>query len=385
MLQSSSYEWAGLPDHLRTASAGFRGTRAGAAPSPKFVPIRSINQPSRYLENFKQQLTASPPAPASPVAEEAIPPPAYEAAAAAGTHHQQYVAEGQVGDFVLTKEGPIEQEKYFQTGAGSYTVKEEWDEEDMSEPFFAPQQDWDPTKSAPPQHGAPEAAQLQVQKLENIWDKPATTAKPFVTPNFAPPPLHHLWYEIPQTVPEPREAPASKAIFPWETKPRQVSRVFADPAAPAVADEKAKRADVPPPPPVGLATAARTETEAPLKQVFPWEAKPRTVTRVFAGDDGPQLQPESREESVDDDLPRSVSGSEDSFASFASRENKWDTDPAIRDYVLGLRRRKSQTPDDIAAIPGALDVTPVPVRRAPPAWVADEGAADEETEPEWVR
>lgn len=309
------------------------------------------------------------------------------------THHQQYVAEGQVGDFVLTKEGPVEQEKYFQTGLASYTVKQEWDEEDMSEPFFAPQQEWNPTKSAPPQHGAPEAAQLQVQKLENIWDKPTVAAQPFVAPNFAPPPLHHLWYEIPQTAPEPREAPSSKAIFPWETKHRQVSRVFTDPAP--VAEEKATRVEVPPPPPpppVGLATAARTETDAPLKQVFPWEAKPRTVTRVFAGEDAPPSQPQqpgAREESVDDDLPRSVASSDgDSWASFASRDNKWDTDPAIRDYVLDLRRRKSQAPDDLAAIPSALDeippVTPVPIRRTPPAWVADEAGEDDETEPEWV-
>jgi len=52
-----------------------------------------------------------------------------------------------------------------------------------------------------------------------------------------------------------------------------------------------------------------------------------------------------------------------------------------------LRRRKSQVPDDLAAIPGALDevppATPVPARRAPPAWVADEAGDDEETEPEW--
>jgi len=147
----------------------------------------------------------------------------------------------------------------------------------------------------------------------------------------------------------------------------------------------------PPPPPVGLATAARTETDVPLKQVFPWEAKPRTVTRVFAGEDAPpapQPQPGAREESVDDDLPRSVASSDgDSWASFASRDNKWDTDPAIRDYVLDLRRRKGQAPDALAAIPGALDeippVTPVPTRRTPPAWVADEAGEDDETEPEW--
>jgi len=305
---------------------------------------------------------------------------------------------------VLTKAGPVPQAQYFQTGAGSYHVHQHGkphspqQKPDSGTPTFsAPQQNWDPTKTAPPQHGAPEADKLHVQTYLNEWDRPNGSSGLFVAPAIAPPPLHHLWYDIPQTSPEPQEAPPSKLLFPWETKPRQVARVFTAStiSEPGVSnkDDSSSTRDDPQSPVVGpIGFAPARSQEAPLKPVFPWEEKPRTVTRVFASD-SPQIQPElqpedtSQDESYGDDLPRSMIGSDEgeSWKRFTSRENKWDTDPAIRDYVLGLRRRKSQAPSDVPVIPGALDeippVTPAPIRRAAPAWVADEGGEEEDEEP----
>ncbi|KAF8536925.1 hypothetical protein BDD12DRAFT_260268 [Trichophaea hybrida] len=396
---------SGVPDSSRTQAPSDR--------DPKFVPIRSIDQPSRYHENFIPEGTAEEPVSPTPqtssrhnIIEEGNPPP-YDSDSEPPTHHQQYATEGNIGEYVLTNEGPVPQAQYFQTGAGSYHVFQQGktaspQPEIAAEAgtFSAPRQNWDPTKTAPPQHGAPEADQLHVQTYLNEWDRPDGSSGLFVAPAIAPPPLHHLWYDIPQASPEPQEAPPSKLLFPWEAKPRQVARVFSaptvsEPGTSNKEDNSSTRED-PQSPVVGPVGFPPSRTQAAsLKPVFPWEEKPRTVTRVFANDDSPQIQPEVQsedtgyDENYGDDLPRSMVGSDEgeSWKRFTSRENKWDTDPAIRDYVLGLRRRKSLAPDDVPIVPGALDeippVTPAPIRRTAPAWVADEGGEEEEEISEW--
>ncbi|KAI5793530.1 nucleotide-diphospho-sugar transferase [Pyronema domesticum] len=272
------------------------------------------------------------------------------------THYEQY-RQGHVPEHVLTKEGLIAQDQYFQTGRGSYYV--ERNPSRIAHPktpspqptvprravFSAPTNNWDPTKSAPPQHGQPEAAKLHVQLYENAWDKPLplrSSAEPMMAQNFAPPPLQHLWYDLPQG----EEKPSANAIFPWENKPRQS----------------------------------------------------RTVSRVFHDDPvaAPVPVHQEEEEYEDrDDLPRSMvdsrdSDSQDSWAGFQTRENKWDTDPAIRDYVLGLRKRKGGLPADINIVPGAgageesevPPVTPAQVRRLQPSWTQDENGSDGNEEEE---
>lgn len=383
---------------------------------PKFVPIRSIDQPSRYHENFaaaeQQRIAAQ--QQQQEEDQEPAPPTYYEAQKQ--THYEQY-RQGHVPEHVLTKEGLIAQDQYFQTGRGSYYV--ERNPSRIAHPktpspqptvprravFSAPTNNWDPTKSAPPQHGQPEAAKLHVQLYENAWDKPLplrSSAEPMMAQNFAPPPLQHLWYDLPQG----EEKPSANAIFPWENKPRQVSRVFHQPGQQqpqqqvTVMHTMVEELSRPAPP-------MPSSVEASLKPVFPWEEKSRTVSRVFHDDPvaAPVPVHQEEEEYEDrDDLPRSMvdsrdSDSQDSWAGFQTRENKWDTDPAIRDYVLGLRKRKGGLPADINIVPGAgageesevPPVTPAQVRRLQPSWTQDENGSDgnEEEEgqevEEWVR
>ncbi|CCX17447.1 Similar to Glycogenin-2; acc. no. O15488 [Pyronema omphalodes CBS 100304] len=167
---------------------------------PKFVPIRSIDQPSRYHENFaaaeQQRIAAQ--QQQQEEDQEPAPPTYYEAQKQ--THYEQY-RQGHVPEHVLTKEGLIAQDQYFQTGRGSYYV--ERNPSRIAHPktpspqptvprravFSAPTNNWDPTKSAPPQHGQPEAAKLHVQLYENAWDKPLplrSSAEPMMAQNFAP-------------------------------------------------------------------------------------------------------------------------------------------------------------------------------------------------------
>ena len=330
---------------------------------PKFVPIRSIDKPSRYLENFTTH-----------------------------HHYERFKSQGSLGDFVITKHGRVAQDEYFQTGANTYTIRKHArppthdKTAGPGQPFHAPQSHWDPTKSAPPQDGAPEANKLTIQPYPNAWDSRVSTS-PFVATTFAPPPRHHLWYDIPEAT-KPQEAP--KTVFPWEEKPRhRVTRVFMDDPQSIHEDpfEGSQQEWTPPAPewstqePEHVAAAA----EPPLKPLFPWEQKPRTVTRVFADDESTSSNHDSSEH--DDDTASEVSTEGNEWRRFVSRENRWDTDPAIRDYVLGLRKRQHQAigeaPPLLIARGEVPPITPAPLRRAAPTQAkAEQHEAPEE--PEWV-
>ncbi|KAA8905770.1 nucleotide-diphospho-sugar transferase [Sphaerosporella brunnea] len=289
-------------------------------------PIRSIDQPSRSQENFTH------------------------------SHYEKFKADGKLGEFVMTKDGPVAQSKYFQTSTETYHIQEYYPdgkpiseniaaaEEKMAaakqepEQFVAGIQHWDPTKSAPPQHGAPEADKLRIVQYQNEWDKPSSA--PFVAPTFAPPPKQHLWYEVPGASTQ-QDAPA-KTIFPWESKPRHVTRVFRDVIPPA------------PQPPV--------EELVEEEEVFYDSEEGESTTDPTEADE-------------------TLVGAEE-WKNFVSRENKWDTDPAIKDYVLGLRKRRSQAsepPVSPAVLAEVPPITPNPLRQAAPAVVETET----EQEPEW--
>lgn len=338
-------------------------------------PIRSIDQPSRSQENFTH------------------------------SHYEKFKADGKLGEFVMTKDGPVAQSKYFQTSTETYHIQEYYPdgkpiseniaaaEEKMAaakqepEQFVAGIQHWDPTKSAPPQHGAPEADKLRIVQYQNEWDKPSSA--PFVAPTFAPPPKQHLWYEVPGASTQ-QDAPA-KTIFPWESKPRHVTRVFRDvipPGPQPPVEELVEEEEVFYDSEEGESTTDPTEVtpaheEPPLRALFPWEQKPRTVTRVFAHDTTPQARsrPDAAPKYVAGEADETLVGAEE-WKNFVSRENKWDTDPAIKDYVLGLRKRRSQAsepPVSPAVLAEVPPITPNPLRQAAPAVVETET----EQEPEW--
>jgi glycogenin glucosyltransferase len=353
-------------------------TEVVVAREPQFVPIRSIDQPSRSQENFTH------------------------------SHYEKFKADGMLGEFVMTKEGPVAQAKYFQTSTDTYHIQEyhpdgkpvsendepEAPKEKVPGPFVASRQHWDPTRSAPPQHGAPEADKLRIKSYENEWDKPRSSN--YVAPAFAPPPKQHLWYDMPGASTQ-AGAPPAKTIFPWEAKPRQVTRVFNDviPAAPEPQAEEpeVEEEEVYYDSEEGESSADPTEiiqapVEPPLRTIFPWEQKPRTVTRVFAQDVSPQVRrapaAAAPEYDVADEADEALVGTED-WKNFVSRENKWDTDPAIKDYVLGLRKRRSQAsepPVSPAVLAEVPPITPNPLPRVAPAADVETEA---EQEPEWVR
>lgn len=190
---------------------------------------------------------------------------------------------------------------------------------------------------APPVDSAPEANKFPRQFYQNEWDNPPPTRPAVTAPVVQAPP------------------PAQKR----RTESRQPTRA----------------------PP----------KEAPLKQIFPWENKPRTTTRVF--DDDVQNQ-EDEDESEESDEEGTTEGSqaeerddeggeeaeEDPITVEESKawktyiqENEWDAIPGIQDYVSDLKRRHTQG-EGIPRIPGyfiplisqerpSLPVTPNPVRR----------------------
>jgi len=129
---------------------------------------------------------------------------------------------------------------------------------------------------------------------------------------------------------------------------------------------------------------AAAAAEPSLKPLFPWEQKPRTVTRVFADDESTSSNHDASEH--DDDTASVVSTEGNEWRRFVSRENRWDTDPAIRDYVLGLRKRQHQAigeaPSFLIARREVPPITPAPLRRAAPTQAkAEQHEAPEE--PEW--
>lgn len=366
--------------------------------STKFVPIRSIDQPSRFQK-------PAPEVAASLVYEEPL----------RLTHHEQWISKGMLENIVMTKEGPVSQEQFFQTGARTYYIQEYGPDgnikfkgaastrpEGRPVTFAAPRQHWDPTRSAPPMHGAPEADNFNLRPFQNQWDNPKPS-KNFVAPNFAAPPKQHIWYDIPKSE-------AQKPVFPWESKARHTTRVFQEdpeseielwsaeveveqpkPAYRAMPSQQAKPQPQPRAmPPATQAMQAPSTVGAPLKALFPWEEKPRTVTRVFAGEAynpaimyepmyaGKETEEEEDEEpeEVYDDQPADA----DSWGWFSSRENKWDTDPAIRDYVLGLKRRKIVSADVPLGISEV--VSSPPIGRSGPTWPS--GNFDDDQDEEWV-
>jgi glycogenin glucosyltransferase len=280
------------------------------------------------------------------------------------SHYQDYLYRGRIEDFVKSEDGFVPQEKYYQLGVDSSHIQEEWPApEEIPQPTAAAF--WDPVNSAPPQYGAPEAGQLQIENYTNAWDSPNKAARPFVAPAFATVPEQHLWYDAPQSASKLQGAAPSKSIFPWEEKPRSVTRIF--PVASTeefviARTEHPSKDDL-------LAAAVRPDVRehhayvAP-RPLFPWEMKPRTVTRVF-----------------NDVIPTGVNDHTDYQGD--EYENKWDTDPAIRDYVVGLNRRKSQPPVSAPVAPSTVkEELPAPVRRVASTWTTDEGA--EENGQKWV-
>lgn len=270
---------------------------------PLFVPIRSIDAPSRFRENFKPRSNSGS-APSTPPNVDNR------------THYEQNL-HGNPPDPVMTPEGWVPQIQWFRTGINSYHIQEytengvplpvdpelvrqlsgktieniidEIDSEaGIYRSFRAPQAEWDPTRSAPRIGGAPEAPNLRIESYPNEWDAPyksMTHSRP--------------WYEVPAS---------QNPVFPWERQTRTVTRVFGDephPLLPAI-------------------VSARQRVE------------------------------EEEEDHIEEDTAENQPI--DDFDEF---ENKWDTDPAIRDYVYTLQHQDAT----IAQAVQPVDAVPAPAIR----------------------
>lgn len=327
----------------------------------KFVPICSIEPSQENTQPESKSLFQEiDPAPRAELPPQRIIIGSGATTDGPPTHYQHYISEGRLEEFVLTRGGPISQDRYFRTGAWTYYVQQCGPDgkpiisEGVQKPgklFHA----WDPTKFAPPQNGAPEADRLYVQVYENEWDQKDGGSEPFIAPEFSPPSKLHLWYDIPPA----GQAPTSKPIFPWEEKPRRVSRVFHDSTADEADCTHEDEQDLLIRDPVVSADNSDAFNHHHLKPVFPWETRPRTVTRVFAGEEGSASdQPNEYDEQVEE-YDEDVVEEGGKWGRFPTRENRWDTDPAIRDYVLGLRRHKSQVPRKAALSRDSVEAVPI--------------------------
>lgn len=145
----------------------------------------------------------------------------------------------------------------------------------------------DKARSAPPVDSKPEAPNFPQQTYEMSQDPGL-----FVAPTTYPEPPKDLWYEVPKS--PPKEEPL-KPIFPWELRPRRITRVFAE--------------DLPPPKPKAPSPPLATDVETQ-----PDESAPVTPTAPLA--------------------------SPDPWSGYTTT-NAWDEIPQIQEYVRRFVRRRS--------------------------------------------
>ncbi|CUS06973.1 unnamed protein product [Tuber aestivum] len=261
-------------------------------------------------------------------------------------------------DVVDTPQGPVDQAQFFQTGPATYQVsdvqtgtsvprsssppRQQEQQAPPAMPFSTPYYNWDPSRSAPPADSAPEANRFPRQFYPNEWDNPAPA---FKTPAPALPQGQKRWFENREKTPEPPQEPPLRQIFPWENKPRTTTRVFADD------------------PPVDEHTEELEDDEEEEDE-----------------------EEEEEEEKVQEEQEPPITKEEATAWRTFVQENEWDAIPGIQDYVSDLKRRGSHVVQSLEAsprIPGyfvplvsqerpSLPVTPNPINRRAAQWTAEE-------------
>ncbi|KAJ8110154.1 hypothetical protein OPT61_g6929 [Boeremia exigua] len=182
----------------------------------------------------------------------------------------------------------------------------------------APVMEWDATKFEPPAQSKPEAANFPSETYVFNDSKQL-----FKAPAAYPEPPRDMWYQVPETKPEPYQPP--KPIFPWEKEPSRPkpTRIFAEDYPP-----KPTPAPVPAPAPIPADEVSEFEASPPTSQSATthhenaqdqWtRAKPTRVWR----DDPPDFKPRTAEES---------------WQAFSHNSaNAWDSVPGIDSYVRSI-------------------------------------------------
>lgn len=202
------------------------------------------------------------------------------------------------------------------------------------------------SRSSPPTRTEPEARHLPFMMYTNEWDRQPEQSKMTIVSAPTPPPVERVRHRISVKIQEPVKEPEMKPIFPWEKKPRQTSRVFAD--------------------------------EIPVL------------------DDDDDYEGSQATEDILEDTNRDTEEWRD-----YTRENQWDSVRGIQEYVSGLKRHQTHTFQSVEPSPRILGnvailderpplpVTPAPIRRTGPHWLsAEEGkfpsAAGIPSQEDWV-
>ncbi|KAJ5084593.1 hypothetical protein NUU61_009172 [Penicillium alfredii] len=214
--------------------------------------------------------------------------------------------------------------------------------------FEAPKVEWDASREPPPLNSKPEGISLQ-QKTYIMSEDPNL---------FQPPPSYpeapkNMYYQVPETKPEPTKV---TQVFPWEHRAPKPTRIFADEhpvPEPSPQDEPVSSPPAQPVPTQALYT--RAPYEPPTAS---WES----YTRSNAWDEDPQIQ--RYIESIQQARcarTQVISGS--STSSTSSHPSVPSSTSTVTGPPSGIRPSIKLTDFPTEVERPSLPVTPAPIRR----------------------
>ncbi|KAF2202383.1 nucleotide-diphospho-sugar transferase [Delitschia confertaspora ATCC 74209] len=194
--------------------------------------------------------------------------------------------------------------------------------------FSAPEMEWDATKFAPPTDAKPEAVDFPTQTY--VFNESKDLFQP---PPAYPEPPKNMWYEVPETKPQPEARP--KPIFPWEREREapKATRVFADDFQP-----ERKRSVLSP---TGRPTGRVTSPD-PVPTPGAWPEQQTSTGNQFTtvhyeggGDPSSELE-------VDAGVTSTKTADEQWQEFQQVSVNAWDEVPGIDTYVRAILQAQNQ-------------------------------------------
>ncbi|KAL4815224.1 hypothetical protein BDW67DRAFT_176513 [Aspergillus spinulosporus] len=239
----------------------------------------------------------------------------------------------------------------------------------QEEPIFeAPKAEWDASREPPPLNSKPEGIALESKTYTMSDDHQL-----FQPPQSYPEAPKNMYYQVPETKPEPQKL---RQIFPWETNAPKPTRVFPDDArqhqpmvSPTSAEEDSRTSKSTQP------TSWKSETSSLPSESFD------SYSRSNAWDEVPEIQTYIRSiQQARKARVQVLSGAPDqrksTSPSKSSRQYQYGTPTTTtgsKDPDYGTRI--TDFPSEIER--PSLPVTPAPIRREPAL-----GSPDEYTTPE---
>ncbi|KAL4911241.1 hypothetical protein BDW74DRAFT_164799 [Aspergillus multicolor] len=174
--------------------------------------------------------------------------------------------------------------------------------------FEAPKAEWDASREPPPLHSKPEGIALESKTYTMSDDHQL-----FQPPESYPEAPKDMWYQVPETKPEPLKL---TQLFPWETNAPRPTRVFAD-------DERQSQP---------LVSPTSTEDKSRTSQSSLPTSWTSEVTSV-------------------------PSESWDTY----SRSNAWDEVPEIQKYIQSIQQARKARVQVISGVPAQQKATSPPI------------------------